>query len=121
MNCHSRTMRWSVIFLAALVAISALLTAQTPAKKPDDKAAPSQPPTPVPITSDDLNQLTWRWIGPVDFSGRITEFAVPRGQVLTYYVLTASGGLWKTEDAGIHFEPIFDKYGNMSMGYLAVA
>ena len=121
MNCHSRTLRWSVIFLAALVVISVLLTAQTPAKKPDAKAAPSQVPATVPITSDDLNQLAWRWIGPVDFSGRITEFAVPRGQLLTYYVLTASGGLWKTDDAGIHFEPIFDKYGNMSMGYLAVA
>ncbi|MBM3294407.1 MAG: hypothetical protein FJY82_07765 [Candidatus Aminicenantes bacterium] len=73
------------------------------------------------LTTEDLNQFAWRWIGPVNFSGRITEFAVPRGQTTTYYVLTASGGLWKTEDAGIHFEPIFDKFGNMSMGYLAVA
>ena len=73
------------------------------------------------LTADDFNQFSWRWVGPVTFSGRITEFAVPRGQTTTYYVLTASGGLWKTEDAGTHFEPIFDKYGNMSMGYLAVA
>ena len=72
-------------------------------------------------TADDFNQFTWRWIGPVTFSGRMTEFAVPRGQSTTYYVLTASGGLWKTEDSGTHFEPIFDKYGNMSMGYLAIA
>lgn len=73
------------------------------------------------VTAEDLNQLTWRWIGPVNFSGRIAEFAVPPGQTTTYYVLAASGGAWKTEDAGIHFEPIFDKYGNMSMGSLAVA
>ena len=73
------------------------------------------------ITTDDLNQLGWRWVGPVNFSGRISEFAVPPGQTTTYYVLAASGGVWKTEDAGIHFEPIFDKYGNMSMGSLAVA
>ncbi len=73
------------------------------------------------ITADDLNQLTWRWVGPVNFSGRIAEFAVPPGQTTTYYVLAASGGVWKTEDAGTHFEPIFDKYGNMSMGSLAVA
>jgi photosystem II stability/assembly factor-like uncharacterized protein len=74
-----------------------------------------------PLTADDFNQFSWRWVGPVTFSGRITEFAVPRGQTTTYYVLTASGGLWKTEDSGTHFEPIFDKYGNMSMGYLAIA
>jgi len=74
-----------------------------------------------PVTTDDFNQFTWRWVGPVTFSGRITEFAVPRGQSQMYYVLTASGGLWKTEDGGIRFEPIFDKYGNMSMGYMAIA
>ena len=73
------------------------------------------------ITADDLNQLTWRWVGPVNFSGRIAEFAVPPGQTATYYVLAASGGLWKTEDAGTHFEPIFDKYGNMSMASLGIA
>ena len=46
---------------------------------------------------------------------------MPPGQTTTYYVLAASGGVWKTEDAGTHFEPIFDKYGNMSMGSLAIA
>jgi photosystem II stability/assembly factor-like uncharacterized protein len=74
-----------------------------------------------PLTADDFNQFTWRWIGPMTFSGRITGFAVPRGQSTTYYVLTASGGLWKTEDAGIHFEPIFEKGGTLSMGWLAIA
>ncbi len=73
------------------------------------------------VTADDLNQLAWRWVGPVNFSGRIANFAVPPGQTTTYYVLTASGGLWKTEDAGTHFEPLFDKYGNMSMGSLGIA
>jgi photosystem II stability/assembly factor-like uncharacterized protein len=73
------------------------------------------------VTADDLNLLSWRWVGPVNFSGRISEFAVPPGQTTTYYVLAASGGVWKTEDAGTHFEPIFDKYGNMSMGSLGIA
>lgn len=73
------------------------------------------------VTADDLDQLTWRWVGPVNFAGRVAEFAVPPGQSTVYYILTASGGLWKTEDAGTHFEPIFDKYGNMSMGSLGIA
>jgi photosystem II stability/assembly factor-like uncharacterized protein len=73
------------------------------------------------ISADDLNLLSWRWVGPVNFSGRISEFAVPPGQTTTYYVLAASGGVWKTEDQGTHFEPIFDKYGNMSMGSLGIA
>ena len=80
------------------------------------------PPAPASaMRTDDLDQFTWRHIGPFSFSGRIANYAVPRGQSLTYYVLTASGGLWKTVDGGIHFEPIFDRYGNMSMGFMAVS
>jgi len=100
-----RTTKSCAFFLAVLLAAAGLAQAQGT----------------VPLTTDDLDQFTWRWVGPVDFSGRITEFAVPRGQTLTYYVLTASGGLWKTEDSGISFEPIFDKFGNMSMGFMAIA
>jgi len=74
-----------------------------------------------PVTTKDLNIFSWHHIGPFTFSGRITDVAVPEGQSLVYYVATATGGLWKTEDAGTHFEPIFDKYGNMSMGHIAVA
>ncbi len=75
----------------------------------------------APVSTEDLNKFSWHHIGPFTFSGRITSFAVPKGQSQTYYVATASGGIWKTEDGGIHFEPIFDKFGLMSMGDLAVA
>ena len=75
----------------------------------------------LPVTTKDLNILQWRHIGPWTFSGRITDFAVPKGQSRTYYVATGSGGVWKTEDSGIHFEPVFDKYGNMSIGNIEVA
>jgi photosystem II stability/assembly factor-like uncharacterized protein len=114
-----RTVILSVTIIGLFIAGSGLAAPQAPARAKEEKAAPAA--APIPITAEDLNQFSWRWIGPVNFSGRIAEFAVPRGQTLTYYVLTASGGLWKTEDSGIHFEPIFDKYGNMSMGYLAIA
>jgi photosystem II stability/assembly factor-like uncharacterized protein len=73
------------------------------------------------VTADDFNQFTWRWIGPMTFSGRIAAFAVPRGQSQIYYALTASGGIFKTIDGGIHFEPIFEKYVTGSMGWLAIA
>lgn len=73
------------------------------------------------VTTKDLDIFAWRHIGPWSFSGRIANVAVPKGQTRIYYVLTASGGLWKTNDGGISFEPIFEKYGNMSLGYLAIA
>jgi len=74
-----------------------------------------------PVTTKDLNIFSWRHIGPWNFSGRITDFAVPVGQSQIYYVATASGGVWKTEDGGISFEPIFDQYGNMSIGNIEAA
>ncbi len=73
------------------------------------------------LTTGDLESFAWRNVGPWNFSGRITEFAVPGGQSQAYYVLTASGGLWKTVDGGISFEPIFEDYGVQSMGYLGIA
>lgn len=73
------------------------------------------------LTTKDYDIFTWRHIGPFTFSGRITDFAVPQGQSQIYYVATASGGVWKTTDSGIHFKPIFDKYGNMSIGNIEVA
>ncbi|HEY3383554.1 MAG TPA: hypothetical protein VGK32_17450 [Vicinamibacterales bacterium] len=89
---------------------------QTPAAQPA-AAAKAQ----SVVTGDDFNQFGWRWVGPMTFSGRITGFAVPRGQSTTYYVLTASGGVWKTMDSGTHFEPIFDKYATQSTGWMAIA
>lgn len=73
------------------------------------------------VMTKDLNVFSWRHIGPWTFSGRITDFAVPNGQSQIYYVATASGGVWKTEDGGISFVPIFDQYGNMSIGNIDVA
>ncbi|HZX10948.1 MAG TPA: hypothetical protein VFG01_08385 [Acidobacteriota bacterium] len=73
------------------------------------------------LTAEQLDVFKWRNIGPFTFSGRITDFAVPKGQSQIYYVATATGGIWKTEDGGISFKPIFDDYGNMSIGNIAVA
>lgn len=73
------------------------------------------------LSTEQFDVFKWRHIGPFTFSGRITEFAVPKGQSKVYYVATASGGIWKTEDGGISFEPIFDDYGNMSIGNIEVA
>ena len=96
-------------------------SAETKAKaEPQKQLAQSSAAPAGPITTEDLNQFSWRLVGPWAFSGRITNFAVPRGQSQTYYVLAATGGLWKTVDGGIHFEPIFDKYGAMTFHDIGV-
>lgn len=61
-----------------------------------------------------------RNIGPGGMSGRVTAFAVdPRNENI-FYVGTASGGLWKTVNAGTTFTPVFDGEAVASIGSLAI-
>jgi photosystem II stability/assembly factor-like uncharacterized protein/DMSO/TMAO reductase YedYZ heme-binding membrane subunit len=66
-----------------------------------------------------FRQLRFRFIGP-DGNRAISLAGVP-GDRNTAYVGAASGGIFKTEDAGISWHPIFDSTDNSSIGALAVA
>ena len=73
------------------------------------------------LTEDLLKSFHYRAIGPTRQSGRFVDFAVPVQQPYTFYAATASGGLWKTTNNGITFEPIFDFEKVFSIGDIAVA
>ena len=61
-----------------------------------------------------------RNIGPAGMSGRVTAIASdPRNKDILY-IGTASGGLWKTENAGTTFTPVFDDQPVASIGAIAV-
>ncbi|MFQ6046089.1 MAG: glycosyl hydrolase [Gemmatimonadales bacterium] len=64
--------------------------------------------------------LRFRSIGPGVISGRISDIAVDPTHRSTWYVATASGGLWKTTNAGTSFSPIFDGEGSYSIGVVAL-
>ncbi|HKW09345.1 MAG TPA: hypothetical protein VJO33_03135 [Gemmatimonadaceae bacterium] len=63
--------------------------------------------------------LSWRFIGPP--GNRTIAVAGIAGDPLTYYVGAASGGIWKTTDGGVHWQPIFDNQLVSSVSALAVA
>ncbi len=67
-----------------------------------------------------LGGLTLRSIGPAVISGRISDVAVDPKRRSTWYVATASGGLWKTSNAGTSFSPIFDREGSYSLGVVVI-
>lgn len=78
-----------------------------------------------PLAAQDYNRGTFsglqlREIGTAVTSGRISDFAVNPQNHSEYYVATASGGLWKTDDAGVTFRPIFDRYGAYSIGAITL-
>ncbi len=67
-----------------------------------------------------FKNLTWRNSSPEQLSGRATCIAVPKGDKKTIYIGTATGGLWKTTNTGVTWDPIFDEMPTMSMGALAI-
>ena len=70
--------------------------------------------------SPDLDKaLKYRYIGPV--GNRVSAVVGVPGQPSVYYAGAASGGIFKSIDSGIHWEPIFDDQPVASIGALAVA
>lgn len=64
--------------------------------------------------------FTPRAIGPAGMSGRITAIDVVIEQPEIIYAGTASGGLWRSENGGIHWTPLFDEQKVLSIGAVAV-
>ncbi len=72
------------------------------------------------VDMDIFKGIKPRNIGPAGMSGRVTAFGVDPRNMDIIYVGTASGGLWKTVNAGTTFTPIFDNEAVASIGALAV-
>ena len=73
------------------------------------------------IKSSDYSGLKFRSIGPAMISGRVIDVAVNPRNHSEYFVAAASGGVWKTEDGGITFKPVFDSQMSYSIGCVAYA
>jgi photosystem II stability/assembly factor-like uncharacterized protein len=71
-------------------------------------------------SADPFKELKFRSIGPAA-GGRVSRSVGVPGNPLIYYAATASGGVWKTEDAGLTWKPIFDEQSTSSIGSIALA
>ncbi|MBE0675396.1 MAG: glycosyl hydrolase [Bacteroidales bacterium] len=60
------------------------------------------------LTSEMLGAADFRLVGPAAFSGRIADVAVNPKDFSEWYVAVASGGLWKSTNAGTTFTPLTD-------------
>src|SRR5450755_4601919 len=68
-----------------------------------------------------LKNLKFRSIGPATMGGRVDDFAVVESDPRIIYVGAAAGGIFKTVNAGVTWEPIFDDQPNSTIGDLALA
>jgi photosystem II stability/assembly factor-like uncharacterized protein len=65
--------------------------------------------------------LQWRNVGPDNISGRVSEVLGVPGNKNIIWASFATGGFWKTEDAGKSWKPLFDNEGTLSVGSFDVA
>jgi len=72
------------------------------------------------MSADTFSGLEFRSIGPAVASGRVMAFAVNPKNKFEYYVGVASGGVWKTVNAGTTWTPVFDHEGSYSIGWIAL-
>jgi len=70
--------------------------------------------------SSTFNGLKFRNIGPALTSGRIADIAVNPNNSSEYYIAVASGGVWKTTNAGTTYQPIFDNEASYSIGCITI-
>ena len=73
-----------------------------------------------PFSSKAFTGLKLRSLGPAVTSGRIGDIAVVPARPSTWYVAVASGGVWKTVNAGTSWTPVFDGEGSYSIGCITV-
>src|SRR3954453_50989 len=95
--------------LALLLAVAALVVTSLVAQAP------------VRFDSGTVSGLPARNIGSAQMSGRIAAVtAVDDGGRLTVFAATASGGVWKSVNAGTSFKSVFDAPAVQSTGAIAV-
>ena len=73
------------------------------------------------LQAEHLSVFDYREIGPTAQSGRFVEIAVPAQRPYTFYIASASGGLWKSENNGLTYDILFDEESTFSIGSIAVA
>ncbi len=67
-----------------------------------------------------FSNISFRSIGPAFMSGRIADIAVHPNDENTWYIAVGSGGVWKTENAGVTWTPLFDGQSVYSIGCVTV-
>ena len=73
------------------------------------------------ISTDQLDQLTFRNIGPSVAGGRIHDIEVLPNDPATVFIASASGGIWKSTNKGTTWKPVFDDQAVSTFGDMAIS
>lgn len=100
-------------YLAALVSIFTALGSSAA------ESAAQRAGRDVTIATEDLHGLNWRFVGPQ--GNRVSAVVCDRHQPNVYFAGACAGGVWKSDDGGTNWRPVFDHQSSQSIGSLAIA
>ena len=111
-------LRWLVRLAPALIAASVFV----PGASSQGQIATDIEPVRMVNQSTDpmLASFRFRSIGPASMGGRIDDIAVAESDPGIIYIGYATGGVWKSENNGTTFVPVFDEYPTASIGDIAI-
>ncbi len=72
------------------------------------------------LTGKIFSGIKFRNIGPALNSGRVSDIAIDPENENVWYVAIGSGGVWKTENAGVTWKPVFDDQKSFSIGCVSI-
>src|SRR5258705_4881097 len=72
------------------------------------------------VNLDQFRNMKPRNIGPAGMSGRVTSIDAQINNPDIIYLGTASGGVWKTENSGTTWKPVFDEQPILNIGSVAI-
>ena len=84
--------------------------------KKDEENAESRDP----MSSGTFSGLKFRSVGPALISGRVVSIAVNRHDKSQYFIGVASGGVWRTDNDGTTWQPVFEHEGSYSIGTVVI-
>lgn len=73
------------------------------------------------VSNRQSSAVAWQLVGPQNIGGRITDVEIPSNNSSTYFIGAATGGIFRTTDAGNSWEAIFDTQNTLSIGDIAIS
>jgi photosystem II stability/assembly factor-like uncharacterized protein len=115
----------AMYYSAAPVPQSSSASPNMPAPAPTASAAaspiPSAKPKASPTPSSPFADLKWRSMGPAASGGRVAAVAGSATDPNLYYIGAAGGGVWKSDNGGATWDPVFDDQDVQSIGAVTIA